>query len=80
MCSIDDNHILLFVIGMLCPNVGSMLLMMWKFVVGWKRFPSMMYNFLFNRLLLGQKKLEKVDKNGIKLAKMPLFALGSWKL
>lgn len=75
----QHNHILLFVIGMLCPNVGSMLLMMWKFVVGWKKFPSMMYNFLFRRLLLGQKKLEKVDKIGIKLAKMPLFALGSWK-
>ncbi len=37
----------------------------------------MMYNFLFRRLLLGQKKLEKVEKNGIKPAKMPFFALGS---
>ncbi len=35
----------------------------------------MMYNFLFRNL--DQKEKEKVDKNGIKLAKIPFFALGS---
>jgi hypothetical protein len=35
-----------------------------------------MYNFLFRRLLLGQFKKKKVNKNGIKLAKMPFLPLG----
>jgi hypothetical protein len=44
------------VMGMSHSNVVSMLLMMWKFVVRWERFPSRMHNLFSKRILFWQEK------------------------
>jgi hypothetical protein len=61
--------------GMQYENVVNMLLMTLRYVVECERSLLRMPNLLCRRLLLGQKKVAKVDMNGLWLVKMHPFAL-----
>ncbi len=74
------NPILPFVMGMQYQNVVNMLLMNLRYVVEYERSLLRMPNILCKRLLLGQKKVAKIDMNRLWLVEMHPFALRNWKL
>jgi hypothetical protein len=60
-----------FVTSMACLNVVNMLLMTPRYVVGRGRFLLRMSSFFSRRLLLGLRKVERVDRSGLWLEKIP---------
>jgi hypothetical protein len=64
-----------FVVDIQCQNVVNTILMTLRCVVGCERSLLRMPSFLCKRLLLGQKTVAKVDRNGLGLTKMHPFAL-----
>ncbi len=58
-----------------CLNSISMLLMTPRYVLGCGRFLLRMPNLFSRRLLLGLKKVAKVDRSGLKFAKIPNIPL-----
>jgi hypothetical protein len=78
VCSININEIIFYYIlwaCMPCPNVVNMLLMMWKFMMGWENIPSRIHGVLFSKeyYLDKLKELKKVDKNGLKACRLYAF-------
>jgi hypothetical protein len=61
--------------GMQYENVVNMLLMTLRYVVECERSLLRMPNLLYRRLLLGHRKVAKVDMNGLQLVEMHPFAL-----
>jgi hypothetical protein len=61
--------------GMQYQNVVNMLLMTLRYVVECERSLLRMPNLLCKRLLLGLKKVAKVNMNGLRLVEIHPFAL-----
>jgi hypothetical protein len=70
------NLLLPIVMNMPCQSVINMLLMTSKYVMECKMFQLKMFNLLSRRLLLGWRKMGKVDKNWAKVYKDELHP---WK-
>jgi hypothetical protein len=56
--------------NMPCLNVVSMLLMTPRYVLGCGRFLLRMPSLFSRRLLLGFKKMSRVDRSGLRFAKI----------